>query len=262
MIRGMPSGLKILLIPHDQTKTREYNISRRLIFVFILMGLLLAAMLIGMVLTYGSLMEQAQRVQGLQRDLVDARGRLVQVQELNLELQRMREIQERVVNMLGARSGTTAGAAMDNAAAGLYDAVMSPPPDQWPLRGYVTKEFAEGDIPNAVRPHTGIDLVAAADTRIMTAGAGVVQLADWDDFLGNFVEIRHGFGYVTVYGHCAELLVHSGQRVAAGQAVAVIGGSGQATSPHLHFEVWRDGVAVDPRTVISGDPEKPVDTAP
>jgi murein DD-endopeptidase MepM/ murein hydrolase activator NlpD len=58
------------------------------------------------------------------------------------------------------------------------------------------------------------------------------------------------------------LLVHSGQRVAAGQAVAVIGGSGQATSPHLHFEVWRDGVAVDPRTVISGDPEKPVDTAP
>ena len=72
--------------------------------------------------------------------------------------------------------------------------------------------------------------------------------------LGNYVEIRHGLGYLTVYGHCSRLAVAKGDRVEAGQVVGYMGRSGQASATHLHFETWHQGEAVDPRTIIAGDP--------
>ncbi len=78
-----------------------------------------------------------------------------------------------------------------------------------------------------------------------------------DDFLGNFVEIQHGLGYLTVYGHCDRVVVQADELVDAGQLIAYVGQSGQATAPHLHFEVYVQGEAVDPRQILQGDPPTP-----
>ena len=131
---------------------------------------------------------------------------------------------------------------------------LSPPPDRWPTTGLVTKEFNKGNIPAGIKPHLGIDIAGPADTPILAAAPGVVDRTGADDFLGNFVEIRHGLGYLTVYGHCSRIVVARGDRVEAGQVVAYMGKSGQASATHLHFETWRQGEAVDPRTFVAGDP--------
>jgi len=91
-------------------------------------------------------------------------------------------------------------------------------------------------------------------SHIGAAGRGIVQQAGWDDHLGNFVEIRHGFGYVTIYGHCGQLAVHVGDRVDEGQVSGTLGGTGEVSAPHLHFEIWKEGRAIDPRSILAGEP--------
>jgi len=100
----------------------------------------------------------------------------------------------------------------------------------------------------------GIDIAGNESTPVLAAGAGTVVRAGHDETLGNFVEIQHGLGYLTVYGHCSRLAVGPGARVEGGQVIAYMGHTGQATATHLHFEVWQQGEAVDPRSVIPGDP--------
>lgn len=95
--------------------------------------------------------------------------------------------------------------------------------------------------------HAGLDLAAAVGARVRAPAAGVVAFAGryplrqdvtWWRY-GNLVAVRHGSGFVTVYGHCAEVLVRAGQRVEQGDVLATVGSTGWSTSPHLHYEVRR-----------------------
>ena len=99
------------------------------------------------------------------------------------------------------------------------------------------------------RMHTGVDLAAAPGTPIRAADKGVVILAGWHGGYGLRVVIDHGGGVSTLYGHCSRLLCAVGQQVAKGQVIAAVGSTGLSTGPHLHFEVRRSGVPVDPGSI-------------
>ncbi len=94
--------------------------------------------------------------------------------------------------------------------------------------------------------HEGIDLVADVGTPVHATGAGVVSYVGQRGGYGNVVEIDHGFGYSTVYGHLEKALVREGQSVKRGQVIALSGDSGLSTGPHLHYEVIKNGVHVNP----------------
>ena len=94
--------------------------------------------------------------------------------------------------------------------------------------------------------HEGIDLVADVGTPVHATGAGVVSYVGQRGGYGNVVEINHGFGYLTVYGHLEKALVREGQKVKRGQVIALTGDSGLSTGPHLHYEVIKNGVHVNP----------------
>ncbi|HEX6077473.1 MAG TPA: peptidoglycan DD-metalloendopeptidase family protein [Micromonosporaceae bacterium] len=112
-----------------------------------------------------------------------------------------------------------------------------------PTRGYtVTSGFGQrwGTL------HAGVDLAAPSGTPIVAARSGTVSLARWYGGYGYAVKIDHGDGVSTLYGHNSRLLVGSGQRVAAGQRISLMGSTGDSTGPHLHFEVHLGGDPVDP----------------
>ncbi len=94
--------------------------------------------------------------------------------------------------------------------------------------------------------HEGIDLVADVGTPVHATGDGVVSYVGQRGGYGNVVEINHGFGYSTVYGHLKKALVREGQKVKRGQVIALSGDSGLSTGPHLHYEVIKNGVHVNP----------------
>jgi len=122
-------------------------------------------------------------------------------------------------------------------------------PSAWPARGPVTREFASpGDTDHPYHP--GIDIAAAAGSTVMAAGAGSVIFAGMHPEYGNLLIIDHGLGLETQYAHNAELNVKAGDRVQRGQPIATVGSTGNSSAPHLHFEVHKDGVPVDPRKYL------------
>ena len=96
------------------------------------------------------------------------------------------------------------------------------------------------------RMHTGVDVTAPTGTRINAAAEGYVRFAGWMGGYGNTIIIDHGGGYSTLYAHNSRNRVSEGQHVVAGQHIADVGSSGLSTGPHLHFEIRRNNVALDP----------------
>ncbi|MEO5931152.1 MAG: M23 family metallopeptidase [Candidatus Kapaibacterium sp.] len=94
--------------------------------------------------------------------------------------------------------------------------------------------------------HTGTDIAAPTGTPIYVSGNGVVVFAGVKTGYGNVVEVDHGYGYHTLYGHSSKLLVAVGDTVKRGDRIALVGSTGMSTGPHLHYEVIVDGAKVDP----------------
>ena len=94
--------------------------------------------------------------------------------------------------------------------------------------------------------HWGVDMAAPYGTPIYAAHAGTVTVSGFEGGYGNCVRLDHGAGVETVYGHASKLLVQEGQKVAAGEMIALIGSTGFSTGNHLHFEVNVNGVHKDP----------------
>ncbi len=94
--------------------------------------------------------------------------------------------------------------------------------------------------------HAGVDLAAPTGTAVYATADGIVDRAEWTGGYGNLVEIAHGKGLQTRFGHLSRILVHSGQSVHRGDLIALVGSTGRSTGPHLHYEVRMDGHAVNP----------------
>ncbi len=118
-----------------------------------------------------------------------------------------------------------------------------------PVRsGYISSYFGRRKDPinGGASFHSGIDYAGKLGSDILAVADGLVVFSDSINGYGRTVEIRHTNGLVTRYAHCKKQLVEVGDLVTKGQVIATLGNSGRSTGPHLHFEVLRDGVAMNP----------------
>ena len=114
-----------------------------------------------------------------------------------------------------------------------------------PLSGVVSRGY------DANRGHLAIDIAATEGTPVRSVGDGYVTFADWTQAGGYTIAVQHADGYLSVYKHNARLLKRAGERVRSREVVALSGNTGEITSgPHLHFELWRDGLAQDPASFL------------
>ena len=125
-------------------------------------------------------------------------------------------------------------------------------PSIWPVKGWVTSGFGPRVSPFTEKPawHDGLDIGAAANAPVQAPAQGRVTSVGFDSKLGNVVKLDHGFGIETLYGHLAKALVKEGQRVKRGDVVGLVGSSGLATGPHLHYMVKVNGQTFDPSKYI------------
>jgi murein DD-endopeptidase MepM/ murein hydrolase activator NlpD len=114
----------------------------------------------------------------------------------------------------------------------------------------ISQNFGKNNDPftNQMKWHYGIDYAAAPGTEVIATASGTVITAENDPVWGKRIVIKHGRGMSTKYAHLGVVTVHRGQTVKRGAVIGVIGTSGLATGPHVHYEVWYNGQPVDPET--------------
>jgi len=119
-------------------------------------------------------------------------------------------------------------------------------------QGWISSYFGKRTDPFNGRTafHRGLDFAGPAGSQVMSVASGVVTYTKERFGYGKTVEINHGNGYVTRYAHNQKVLVSVGDTVQKGQPIALIGSTGRSTGPHLHFEVLKQGRAVDPMTFV------------
>lgn len=110
--------------------------------------------------------------------------------------------------------------------------------------------------------HRGLDLEADYGAPVHAAADGVVVSAGWDGGFGNKVDIDHGNGYHTWYAHLSRFGASVGEHVRKGETIAFVGATGEATGPHLHYQVMHDGEAIDPMPFLNGVPRTVLATLP
>ena len=115
--------------------------------------------------------------------------------------------------------------------------------------GYRSDPFTK-----ARKMHEGMDFTAPTGTPIYATGDGMVESADNSKSgYGNHIEINHGFGYLTLYGHLSKFNVHAGQTVKRGDVIGYVGSTGRSQAPHCHYEVHKDGKVVNPINFYYGN---------
>ncbi len=125
-------------------------------------------------------------------------------------------------------------------------------PSIWPVKGFLASGFGHRDDPIDGEPsfHPGYDIAAPYGSPVQAPADGLVVETGWKQGYGNCIIISHGNGIATLYGHLSKILVKPGQKVKRWQKIGLVGTSGRTTGPHLHYEVHRQGQAVNPKPYL------------
>lgn len=255
--------LTLIVVPHGDLETKTFEIGYWKLKLWL--GLGVALLLVGgfVLATWFPIAAQATRVAALEAELEALTAEREQVAELAEALAEVEAQYERVRELLGtegregvpvlpplrrdtARSGRGGGGASvgaPGAGGAASDSLVPATLTVWPLRdrGFVTRAQTAG-----ARGHPGLDIAAPLNSVIRASGAGVVREVRFDPVYGNFTRIDHGEGLESLYGHASHIIVQVGATVSPGQVIGYSGSTGQSSGPHLHFEVRKDGLPVDP----------------
>lgn len=242
--------LTFIVVPHGDLETKTIEIPyRRLKVLLALLGVVILGLAI-MVGMWWSIAMKAARVNELEKELVKLEKERAKVDSLAHLLADVEAQYQRVREMLGADAPAAGKQPLlpdlpknvlrDDDNDGVPDAAS---PDAWPLteRGYITRGLTR-----STKPHPGIDIAVPQASYIRASGPGTVKTAGEDPVYGKYIVIDHGAGLESLYGHASRLLVKAGSKVKRLDIIALSGSTGQSTAPHLHFEIRKDGKAVDP----------------
>lgn len=244
-----------MLVPAGNAKTRTVRVSYAWLGVLATAGALGLALFVATASSWWTFRQRAAHATSLARQVDSLTASQPAVRELAARFVEMERQLEQFRILFGHVEPpdvrlwqlSSASAGGGNPWSGEEEAETVP--SVWPLAvpGFVTQSLLEGDDGD----HPGIDIAVPTDSYIRAAGAGEVVEAGQDSVYGFFVRIDHGAGLQTVYGHASMLVAETGARVRRGEVIAMSGSTGRSTAAHLHFEVLRNGRAMDPLTFVS-----------
>ena len=203
-------------------------------FVLSRSGMAIGAVLLALFLFFAI---QAARVPALTHRLATMESDAKRLDTLQVALAQLQKRYEQVQTMLGAPVVKR-------------DTVELTVPSRFPLdsKGFVTRGVGSGQEYGVAHP--GLDIAVPSATQVRAAGGGmVVEVSETPEY-GKMIRLSHPEKYETLYGHLSQTLVKQGDKVALGAVIALSGNTGRSTAPHLHFEVRKDGQAVDPMQLI------------
>jgi len=250
-----PKRFSVIVVPEGGAHT--YNIHIRTMLLILAAGVFVTLFLVSItsMFSYGRLLMTSGENLRLNRRIRLMEVELEKVRALERQLAESEDVRMRVLALLGAFGGDldTLVASRDMMVASsaqdelrLQEAnFLRSIPSSWPIQGPVTRQFS-GASRGSQSYHPGVDIAAAVGVPVRSAASGTVIFAGMDEEYGNLVIVEHGMGLESRYAHNDRLSVRVGDRVRRGQMIAAAGSTGNSTAPHLHFEIRKNGMPVDP----------------
>ncbi len=231
---------------------------------------------------------QKQKIQSFAVEIVDLKKQMVHLKEMDSRLRVITDIGPRIetTGTLGVGGAETSGLlemdlgirteqlakkveeevnalkaeamsqelSLEELTQGIKDRklVWEATPSIWPVKGWLSSGFGKRLSPFTGRlaMHKGIDIATRRNTEILSPAAGTIEYTGYDNGFGRLVKINHGHGIKTLYGHMAKDNVKIGQKVQRGDVIGFVGNTGMSTGPHLHYEVFVNGLPVNPLRYI------------
>ncbi len=242
----------VIVVPNDGSRTFKFTASQ---FQLRLIKYALAVLIILIVIGAASYWTVARRA--LQADALENRNLELEVEarkiaRLTATLERIKRINRQLLTLWSERQGeelrglSYAGSSYlspflnskdaKGAKRGEWNSIRWRPTLQ-PVDGWIVEPFEITEVP-VKREHTGVKIASASNSIVKAPADGTVTFADWKDDWGSLIEIDHNSQCYTRYGHNLNILVHKGERVIKGQAIALLSGNNGKVEPYLYYEIW------------------------
>jgi len=278
--------IDFLIVPEGKSRSFKFKLSYFTTWILLGVVAILLAFMVGLGILHGQLIYQVLAGKSLKQENEKLKKYNARVAELEKELKEYESFVQRVADLAGVEfkgkmanqiayypektvpkdTGVTSQAkAKEEKIVSFRETDLLIPetslvsassdslahiPSGAPIAGWATKGFSM-NAPKLGGAHPGVDFAAKIGTKVKAIADGKVILAGWDDTYGNLVGIDHGNGYVTYYGHNLKNLVNVGYAVHRGDVIALSGSSGRSSAPHLHYEIKKDGVSIDPKDFLN-----------
>ncbi|MBN1155183.1 M23 family metallopeptidase [candidate division KSB1 bacterium] len=280
--KSRKQNLSILLIPDDHADPLSYKISFRMLRFLSIIGILLVIHIITGFIFYYEYANVNRRNRLLNKENVELKQDNEKVYKMYRVVEEFIKYQERVKSALGVNSNfevsdrskdtledfsfaveqvssQTTWESENKTVRGKLDFLTQTQskyhdfaksvPTLLPVEGVLTTDFQASGWFFPYR-HLGIDIAAKKGTPVKASASGIVLFSNWTEELGKLIIIDHLNGFVTYYGHNQVLLKSERNFVEKGDVIALLGSSGKSTAPHLHFEIRKNGLPVDPKEYL------------
>jgi murein DD-endopeptidase MepM/ murein hydrolase activator NlpD len=268
VMHHVSQGFSFIVAPHGSGTTVTFNLPGKVAttLVILLIVFIAGAAFVGVTYTKMALLAlETSKLRAENDALREESGKIAELEQEIIRIDAIRRQIEAWAGMVPSRQAATAGAGDNSLVPNSWPrkytyAIMRPfyterPPYPHgmvaPASGWVSRRFIDDgeDKPQ----HPGVDIAASVGTPVRCALDGTVTSAGWDDVYGNLIVVEHSESLSTVYGHNDKILVKEGDDVTKGQVIATVGNTGRSTAPHLHFEVLKNRVPIDPELYVKFD---------
>lgn len=237
--------ITFIFIPREERDQKTFVMDHR-VFITLIISLVILLVVISASLIY--LIPRAEKYHEYRNKITRYQSQEKQLNELLQDVNKMGQFNTYMRELIGldpTLASSDYSALLDAGTESHELKLLSSRPEHAPVSGPITKKFITGP-----RKHYGIDISGKIGDPVVSAAEGFVVFSGWTPELGNMVVISHPDDYITVYGHNDRLKVRERQRVKKGELIALLGETGYSMGPHLHFEIWHHGIALDPQKVI------------
>ncbi len=247
-----PSKYSILIIPDNDDRDRQFSITRRQMLSLII-GLMLILCIVVFFIVYA--LPKLMQYKAMEAENEKFAAERVKIMELMQDLNRIEQMDRLIRKTLGSElelpfvsmnddstwSESNQPRYEDNITVSYVDNI----PSKYPVEGYITQKMRTNKLFKN-QNHYGIDIAVKEGEPVYASASGFVVFSDWTYDFGNYIILYHGDDYFTVYGHNKNNFVKVRDFVKRSDVIASSGGTGIASGPHLHFEIWKNGKAVNP----------------
>lgn len=241
----MKKGFSIVITSTSSGNSKSFFLSRK-IFIFVISFVsVVAIVFVVSLVNYSRIYYQALETVILKRRNLEIEREFAKLQEIKENLKIAEMNNRKIKVLLGAEKTPEEVQPEINEVTTEYSKSLRTPqkkeeniPYLLPTIGHISRTYTA--------QHTGVDIAAPRFTPVVAAASGEVIATGWDGVYGNYVLIEHDVNYSTFYGHLYSVTVEPQVKLISGAIIGTVGSTGKSTSPHLHYEVRFQSVAVDP----------------